>query len=866
VRPAHADQHIPRWAHRRAAAAVAILCAAAAASVRAGAQPSRPCASTGAEVVTHDGTWPSPLDALVTLQARGVSLRDALDRLGASSGVPLAYSSDLLPLDRPVCVVAERQPLGLVLATLLAGTNVQAQVIAHKVVLAPTAGVHAAQPAKVSVLERVIVTGSAIAASRRKLAVGVEVIDGEELRLGAAGGLASALDAYVPGLWLWDQAPSSLVAQYGGVRGASSFSTSYPKMYIDGVEVANPLLVTQLDPDVVDRVEVIRGPQGSALYGSDAISGVINVITRHDGASSSGASVQVSSLAGASASQFGTSLVPTHDQRIALRGGTNVQSAGLALEFGQTGAVFPSAQSRQTTLVGDARKVTSSTTLSGSARLFDRSAGIGNNPLLPSPSAPPPDATSGSTSGSGGMSGPGGGRDGVRYSVPTLRDGDQHVRLYTVGGSATIATRGVWTHTLLAGIDGYRLDNVADATNPFDAGVDPSRRGAAGSADRTTLRASSVAQLGGVGAVPAATLTLSIEQSVLRQRFATLAVASASPGQRYPTVVDDVARASNHNTGMLAQASTAWRDALFLTGGLRLERNDAFSGNDRYPVLPLLGAAFVRTLGPIEMKLRSSYGKGIRPPSTTVRGTWGGPTSPMGTNPGLDPEVQTGIESGIELYAGNLFSLQATRFDQRATGLIQSVAVAVDTQLRSGTPERRLRFQPENVGEITNRGWEMQAALRRGALGVKGTFTTVDSRVRAVADGYLGDLRVGDRMLAVPARTASLSASWATAGWSTALTATRAIDWINYDRVALASAYMSADGAEQRAVTGWRLRNFWRSYDGDTHLRLSASRDVGRGLELLFVGDNLLGGQLGEPDNLTIRQGRTITGGLRASF
>jgi iron complex outermembrane recepter protein len=264
--------------------------------------------------------------------------------------------------------------------------------------------------------------------------------------------------------------------------------------------------------------------------------------------------------------------------------------------------------------------------------------------------------------------------------------------------------------------------------------------------------------------------------------------------------------------------------------------------------------------------LRSSFGKGIRPPATTVRGAWGEPTSPMGVRPGLDPEVQTGIESGIELYAGDMFSLQATRFDQRATGLIQSVAVAVDTQLRSGTPERRIRFQPDNVGEITNRGWEVQAALHRGALGVRGTFASVDSRVRTVADGYLGDLRAGDRMLAVPARTASLMASWVSAGWSTALTATRAADWINYDRVALARAYMSSDGTEQRAVTGWRLRNFWRPYSGETHLRLSASRDIGRGLELLFVGDNLLGGQLGEPDNLTIRQGRTITGGLRASF
>jgi iron complex outermembrane receptor protein len=224
------------------------------------------------------------------------------------------------------------------------------------------------------------------------------------------------------------------------------------------------------------------------------------------------------------------------------------------------------------------------------------------------------------------------------------------------------------------------------------------------------------------------------------------------------------------------------------------------------------------------------------------------------------------VESGIELYAGTMFSLQATRFDQRATGLIQNVAVAVDAQLRSGSPERRIRFQLENVGEITNRGWEMQASLRRGGLGLRGTFASVDSRVRTVAAGYLGDLRPGDRMLAVPARTASLGATWLGAGWATTLTATRAMDWINYDRVALAKAYASTDGDQQRDVTGWRLRGFWRDYDGDTHLRLSGSRDVGRGLELILVGDNLLGGQLGEPDNLTIRQGRTISGGLRASF
>jgi iron complex outermembrane receptor protein len=447
-----------------------------------------------------------------------------------------------------------------------------------------------------------------------------------------------------------------------------------------------------------------------------------------------------------------------------------------------------------------------------------------------------------------------------------LRDGDQHVRLYTAGGSAMFATHGIWTHTLVAGIDGYQLDNVAVATNPFDDGVDATRRGVGGSGDRTTVRASSVAQFGGQSAIPATTLTLSVEHSVLRQENSTTDVVAPVEGQRYATAIDGTTHVLNHNSGALIQASTAWRDALYLTGGVRLERNDAFSGNDRYPVLPLLGAALVRAFGPVEMKLRSSYGKGIRPFQTPERLAWSEYGSMDGSSrAGLDPEVQTGIENGIELYVGGLVSFQATRFDQRATGLIQNVAVAVDTQLRGESLERRMRFQLENVGEITNRGWEMQAGLRRGALGVSGTLTTVDSRVRAVADGYLGDLRAGDRMLAVPARTSSLVASWTEPRWTLALTATRAEDWINYDRIALARAYTGADGT-QRDVTGWRLRSYWRDYTGQTHLRLSTSRDVGRGLTLLMIGENLLGGQVGEPDNLTIRQGRTFSGGLRASF
>jgi iron complex outermembrane receptor protein len=159
----------------------------------------------------------------------------------------------------------------------------------------------------------------------------------------------------------------------------------------------------------------------------------------------------------------------------------------------------------------------------------------------------------------------------------------------------------------------------------------------------------------------------------------------------------------------------------------------------------------------------------------------------------------------------------------------------------------------------------MQGSYAAGPLALTGALALVDSRVRRLATGYLGDLRPGDRVLGVPGRTASFTAEWEGRGWTGAVTASRAWDWINYDRLALATEF-AKDTTGMRRFGGAALRSFWRVYGGATDFRATVSRQVRPGIWLVAKADNLLGTQVGEPDNLTIRAGRSLTLGARATF
>src|SRR5205807_6615774 len=65
------------------------------------------------------------------------------------------------------------------------------------------------------------------------------------------------------------------------VRGPTElFALPALKTDIDGVQIANSVFLNDIDPAMIDHVEIVRGPEASTLYGAQAINGVMQVFTK----------------------------------------------------------------------------------------------------------------------------------------------------------------------------------------------------------------------------------------------------------------------------------------------------------------------------------------------------------------------------------------------------------------------------------------------------------------------------------------------------------------------------------------------------------------------------------------------------------
>ena len=157
-------------------------------------------------------------------------------------------------------------------------------------------------------LDEVKVTAGRVEQELMDVNMSVSVITQEEIRHSKARNIGELLEN-VAGVRIMNDGSQGMKRVQ--IRGDDAFRTV---VMIDGQRISEhksmsgaPMLI---DPSMVERIEVIKGP-ASVLYGSDAIGGAINIITKKGGKEKFGAEVSTgfnSSAQGksAAASIYGT--------------------------------------------------------------------------------------------------------------------------------------------------------------------------------------------------------------------------------------------------------------------------------------------------------------------------------------------------------------------------------------------------------------------------------------------------------------------------------------------------------------------------------------------------------------------------------
>jgi iron complex outermembrane recepter protein len=127
-------------------------------------------------------------------------------------------------------------------------------------------------------LEEIVVTAEKREGNAQKTAIAIDVLGGDKLARNGVSDI-SQLQAVAPAVQ-FSQANSSTIVTVRGVSGRDTTEIGDPAVAInvDGIFMQRPSGMNAAFFDL-DRIEVLRGPQGT-LYGRNATGGVVNIISK----------------------------------------------------------------------------------------------------------------------------------------------------------------------------------------------------------------------------------------------------------------------------------------------------------------------------------------------------------------------------------------------------------------------------------------------------------------------------------------------------------------------------------------------------------------------------------------------------------
>ena len=126
-------------------------------------------------------------------------------------------------------------------------------------------------------LNEIVVTGVGVGTSKKKLPIEVASLNIRDAAKSTLGSVEQALMGKIAGAQVQFQSGTPGTGASIILRALNSFGASYPLILFDGIEVSD---LNGIDLATVDRVEVVKGAAGGALYGAQGGNGVIQIFSK----------------------------------------------------------------------------------------------------------------------------------------------------------------------------------------------------------------------------------------------------------------------------------------------------------------------------------------------------------------------------------------------------------------------------------------------------------------------------------------------------------------------------------------------------------------------------------------------------------
>lgn len=615
--------------------------------------------------------------------------------------------------------------------------------------------------ASASVLDQMVVTGTIVQTELKAVPSAITVVTGKELEERGITRIDQLFRGDIPGLFAQSQGSGAsfdevvmfsrgATALSNSSAGISSnafgaFLTNPIKTYVDGVELADPKYLSQIDPRSIERIEILTGPQASTIYGSNALNGVMQVFTKRG--STSRPQLTLNLLSGWIENNFSQARTPQHDYSGQVNGVEGRLSYNAGGSWTYVGPWTPAKQLMRVGSFGGGRLELPTPV---GRMTFDASLRRGT--MRNRQRGDDQQTVTGYRE--DGWYSRGG--SAVGLSIPTTYT----LGTQTLGLSLEYVPTTWWSHEMGLGQDvsdaerryverGYLF--ISDTTLLLQQ-THTERRSFRYA---TTMRFSIAAWVQGLVTAGAdAWQNLATFVSVLPQTLTGSLTGTTS-----------VSRQPGHNAGSFAQFQVGLKDRLFVTYGLRAEWNPGFGAEAQPAYAPRYGAAYTQEMGNVTAKVRASYGRSTRPPQPKFKvpqsvvdfsPSLASALAPFyGTfdislaNPELAPEHQQGGEGGVEFYWGTRGSLIVTRYNQTVDGLISNpvtdsvrsrVLCPVSTCSANSYDASGYGYYGQrqylNIGSIRNQGWELQGLANLGPITTRGTYSWTKSRTIGVNPAY----------------------------------------------------------------------------------------------------------------------------------